>query len=67
MLLDELHFHLLAQGPPRHDLALLCKAYPHIAWYIRNKLPELSPWVDGMAEMATGNRCRMIWTRWWAT
>lgn len=54
LLLDELHFHLLAQGPPRRDLALLCKAYPHIAWYIRNKLPELSPWVDSLAEMVAG-------------
>lgn len=54
MLLEELHFKLLAQGAPRRDLALLLKANPHIDWYVRSKFPELAPWLDAMAGLVAG-------------
>lgn len=51
MLLDEWHFHCLSQIEPRKDFALVLKAYPHIAWYIRHKMPELDPWIQELERM----------------
>ena len=41
LLLEDCHYHWLLQDEPRRDLALILKAYPHIAWYITHKIPEL--------------------------
>ncbi|NLO83814.1 MAG: class I SAM-dependent methyltransferase [Clostridiales bacterium] len=51
MLLDECHFHYLSQGEPRKDFALVLKAYPHIAWYISHKMPELKDWIGKLNQM----------------
>lgn len=51
MLLDEWHFYYLANGALNKDFALVLKAYPYIAWYIKNKLPELCQWVNNLAEL----------------
>ncbi len=51
MLLDELHLHYLSQEEPREDIAFIFKAYPHIAWYICNKMPELAAWVNMLTQM----------------
>lgn len=51
MLLDELHFFCLSQSKPQKDFALILKAYPHIAWYIRHKMPELEAWVKELERM----------------
>lgn len=51
MLLDEWHFHYLSQSAPQKDFALVLKAYPHIAWYICHKMPELEAWVNSLNRM----------------
>lgn len=51
MLLDEWHFRFLSQGEPRKDFAFILKAYPHIAWYICHKMPELEAWVNKLNQM----------------
>lgn len=51
MLLDEWHFHILSQSAPREDFALILKAYPHIAWYISHKMPELEAWINDLNKL----------------
>lgn len=45
MLLDECHFKYLSSFKVSKKFALILKAYPHIAWYIKHKYPELTTWV----------------------
>lgn len=51
LLLDECHFLYLAAQEPDKKLALVLKANPHIAWYIKHKLPELDGWVEGLLRL----------------
>lgn len=53
MLLDEWHFQYLSQTELRKDIAFIFKAYPHIAWYICHKMPELETWINTLNQMVS--------------
>lgn len=52
LLLDDLHFSYLKLDGINKNLAHIINHYPYIGWFIKNKLPDYSDWVDSMIEYA---------------
>lgn len=52
LLLEDVHFRYLSRMAPQENFALILKAYPHLAWYIRHKMPELESWVQQLQRLA---------------
>jgi SAM-dependent methyltransferase len=50
LLFEEFHFRYLEGTNLHKELALIFKSKPYIEWFIRNKVPELSYWVDEISQ-----------------
>jgi SAM-dependent methyltransferase len=54
LLLERPQLAWLPGWLPEADLALALKANPAVAWFMRHKCPEISPWLDGVEAVPVG-------------
>ena len=48
LLFEERQLLYLPEHGKRRELALVFRARPHIAWYVQNKAPALSEWMEAL-------------------
>lgn len=55
LLLEKWQIELFSKRPFNKDLAFAIKANPEVEWYLRNKCPEVSGWLDKILLLAAGS------------
>ncbi len=55
LLLEQVQLSWFPGWVPESELAIALKANPTVDWYLRNKCPELSDWLDEVGSTATDN------------
>jgi len=48
LLLERIQLSWFPGWVPEHELALALSANPHVAWFMRNKCPELDSWIQDL-------------------
>ena len=55
LLLERVQISWMPGGPAEADMAVALKANPAVAWYLRHKCPEVTPWLDRLEKLDAGD------------
>lgn len=55
LLLERAQISWLPGWMPEPEMALALQANPHVAWFLRHKCPEVTPWLDQLESITAGD------------